>query len=238
MDAATIQRLNDINRSFYATTATEFDATRGQSWPGWKPIVPYVSTPLSVLDIGCGNGRFGLFLREHLTGPLTYTGLDNNPTLLKAAQHALSSQPEMTTSLLPFDLLLDPLPTQTFDLVVMFGVLHHVPGRHTREALMHSLAACVAPNGFLSVAAWCFYEYPRFQERIVPWPDDIAVESHDYLLDWRRGERAMRYCHYVDDQEHADLMALTGLKIVTTYRADGFTGDVNRYSLLQNVNDN
>jgi tRNA (uracil-5-)-methyltransferase TRM9 len=235
MDEATIQRLNAINRAFYETTAAEFDATRGQSWPGWDRILPSLKTPLSVLDIGCGNGRFGLFLREHLKGPIHYTGLDNNPALLEAARQALASQNEMTASLHLYDLLNDPLPDDTFDLVVLFGVLHHIPGRTTRERILRDLAARVAPDGILAVAAWCFYEFPRFRERIVPWPDDITVEAHDYLLDWRRGERAYRYCHYVDENEYAALMAVTGLKILETYRADGFTGTVNSYTLLKYV---
>jgi tRNA (uracil-5-)-methyltransferase TRM9 len=235
MDEATIQRLNAINRAFYETTAAEFDATRGQSWPGWDRILPSLKTPLSVLDVGCGNGRFGLFLHEHLKGPIHYTGLDNNPSLLEAARQALASQDEMTASLHLYDLLNDPLPDHTFDLVVLFGVLHHIPGRTTRERILRDLAARVAPDGILAVAAWCFYEFPRFRERIVPWPDDITVEEHDYLLDWRRGERAYRYCHYVDENEQTALMAVTGLKPIETYRADGFTGTVNRYTLLKYV---
>src|SRR5687767_4501043 len=120
MDEATIQRLNAINWAFYETTAAEFDATRGQSWPGWDRLLSHLKTPLSVLDVGCGNGRFGLFLREHLSGPLSYTGLDNNPALLEAAQQALASQDQMTTSLCPYDLLTDPLPDAEYDLVVLF----------------------------------------------------------------------------------------------------------------------
>lgn len=235
MDEATTQRLNAINRAFYQTTAAEFDATRGQSWPGWDHLLPHLNTPLSVLDVGCGNGRFGLFLREKLSGPLAYTGLDNNLPLLDAAQQALAAQNEMTLSLQPYDLLTNPLPDATFDLVVLFGVLHHIPGRATREQFLRDLAARVAPNGLLAIAAWCFHEFPRFRERIVPWPDDITVEEHDYLLDWRRGERAYRYCHYVDEHEHAALMTVTGLKSIETYRADGFTGTVNRYTLLKYV---
>lgn len=238
MDEATINRLNAINRAFYETTASEFDATRGQSWPGWNPLISHLATPLSVLDVGCGNGRFGVFLREHLTGPIAYTGLDSNQTLLDAAHKALDPQPDMVLSLLSFDLLINPLPQTLHNVVVLFGVLHHVPGWSTRERLMRDLAACVAPGGYLAVAAWCFFEYARFRERIVPWPEDIVVEGHDYLLDWRRGERAYRYCHYVDEAEHAALMQATGLTEITTYRDDGFTGDVNRYTLLKNDKQN
>ncbi|MEW6579100.1 MAG: hypothetical protein AB1435_07890, partial [Chloroflexota bacterium] len=73
----------------------------------------------------------------------------------------------------------------------------------------------------------------RFRQRILPWPPDLVAEPGDYLLDWRRGARAPRYCHYVDDAEHAALIAATGLRELATYRADGHTGDVNQYSILR-----
>jgi hypothetical protein len=97
------------------------------------------------------------------------------------------------------------------------------------------LSERVAPRGILAFACWRFYEYPRFRERIIPWPADIQVENHDYLLDWRQGETALRYCHYVDDEEQAALVSATGLAEVASYRADGQTGDANRYSILENV---
>ena len=89
------------------------------------------------------------------------------------------------------------------------------------------------PGGFLVFAAWRFYVRERFRRRIAPWPADIDAEAHDYLLDWRRGERALRYCHYVDDAEHAQLIAATDLRARADFRADGAEGDLNRYTVLQ-----
>jgi hypothetical protein len=98
---------------------------------------------------------------------------------------------------------------------------------------MRTLAERVAPGGLFAFAAWRFYEFSRFKDRIVPWPDNYQVESHDYLLDWRRDVQAIRYCHYVDDTEHAALIAATGLTEITSYRADGRSGNINRYSILR-----
>ena len=78
-------------------------------------------------------------------------------------------------------------------------------------------AALVSPDGSVD---WCCFE--RFDARSV----------FGRLLDWRRGDPALRYCHYVDDTEHADLVAATGLRELESYRADGDSGDVNRYSIL------
>ncbi len=235
MDAATISRLNAINREFYRITADSFDQTRGAAWPGWKRSVPYLHFPLSVLDVGCGNGRFALFL--HSIAPADagfhYTGLDSNPALLSHAHDALKDTPHLNLKLEARDILEQPLLEGEYDLVTLFGVLHHIPGSQQRQQFMSQWAARLKPGGLLAFSAWRFYEYERFRQRIVPWPDDIQVEEHDYLLDWRRGETALRYCHYTDDAEHQRLVASSGLQEIIRYRADGEGGSANCYSLLQ-----
>lgn len=242
MDDATIARLNQINLDFYRATAREFDQTRGRAWPGWLRLPEHlpapIDRPLAVLDVGCGNGRLGGFLAETLNRPLRYHGLDADPTLLDRARERLAALPQVELTLTQRDIIAQPPDAPpdapAYDLVALFGVLHHVPGAATRLALLRGLAEQVAPGGVLACAAWRFYEYDRFRARITPWPDDLAgrVEAGDYLLDWRRGERALRYCHYVDDAEHAALIAATGLTVAADYRADGATGDANRYTIL------
>jgi SAM-dependent methyltransferase len=232
MDENTIRRLNAINREFYRVTADEFDQTRGQAWPGWIQLLPHLKTPLSVLDVGCGNGRFGLFLAEHFDAKaIRYHGMDNNPALLEHAKAALANLPN--TTLEERDIIENPPDSGLYDLVALFGVIHHIPGAARRQAFMQNLTRHVKPGGIFAFACWRFYEYERFRQRIVPWPADIPVEANDFLLDWRRGKAALRYCHYVDDAEHAALVAATGLTEIQSYRADGFDGAVNRYSLLK-----
>lgn len=227
MNPNTIRRLNQLNQAFYTTTADDFDATRQQAWPGWMELLPYLNTPLTVLDVGCGNGRFGRFLHDHLIGDIHYHGLDSNPKLLDLARQALPP----TAQLNLLDVLEAPLPSATYDVVVLFGVIHHIPGASNRLGLMHRLAHCVADGGLLAFACWRFYESSRLRQRIVPWPSDLKAEKHDYILDWRRGTNALRYCHYVDDAEHTALVAATGLVEVKRYDAD----QLNRYSILRSI---
>jgi tRNA (uracil-5-)-methyltransferase TRM9 len=235
MDDETIHRLNQINQDFYRITANSFDQSRQHAWPGWEALLEYLKPPLNVLDVGCGNGRFGLFLVEYLGTDIRYHGIDNSPRLLERANQAL-------TAVLPNlrleerDIVENPPDEGQYDLVALFGVLHHIPGFERRQALMRVLAEQVAPGGLLAFACWRFYEYERFRRRIIPWSPGLQVEPNDFLLDWQRGEPAVRYCHYVDDAEHAALVAGTGLTEITTYRADGDTGDVNRYSILRRIN--
>lgn len=239
MEQAIRERLNAINQEFYRITAAEFDQTRQEAWRGWESLIPYLKqkAPQTVLDVGCGNGRFGLFLAQHCSNNLRYTGVDSNSALLQLAANSLATAaPELRLQLDERDIIANPPTSGQYDLVVLFGVLHHIPGSAERLAFMQTLAERVAPGGMLAFAAWRFYEFERFRERIVPWAADLAgeVEEHDYLLDWRRGATALRYCHYVDDAEHAELIQATGLTELITYRADGFTGTVNCYSILKN----
>ena len=246
MDEAVAARLNALNRAFYTATADRFEELRRGSWPGWKPLIPLLRPGLSVLDVGCGNGRFGQFVARNFVfesaqadaqaqGPrFRYHGVDSNADFLERARASLSDNlPNLTLTLELRDVLERPLDAGQFDLVVCFGVLHHIPGLAQRLNFMRMLAQRVAPGGNLVFACWRFYEYVRFRERIAPWPADLPAEPNDFLLDWRRGESALRYCHYVNDHEHAALVAATGFAEQQTYRADGETGDANCYSILR-----
>jgi SAM-dependent methyltransferase len=230
MNDDTVKRLNQINRTFYQITANDFDESRSEPWPGWDRLIPQLRAPLAVLDVGCGNGRFGLFLTQHIKTGLSYHGMDNNQALLERAQTALSG---LDAHLYLRDIVEQPPDAGEFDLVGVFGVLHHIPGRQQRQNFVRTLADRVRSGGILALATWRFYEYERFRERITLWSDDLDVEPHDYLLDWRRGDRALRYCHYVDDAEQSALIAASGLSEIVTYRADGRTNDINCYSLLR-----
>ncbi len=234
MDQTTIRRLNQINREFYQVTAESFDQSRRHPWPGWEVLRGYLTSPLSVLDVGCGNGRFGVFLANTLGPGVRYRGIDNNPTLLQRSRKALTGVlPDF--SLEERDIVDNPPERGEYGLVALFGVLHHVPGADRRQDMMRALATRVAPGGLLAFACWRFYEYERFRRRILPWPPDLHAEPNDFLLDWQRGQPAVRYCHYVDDAEHAALVAATSLTEIATYRADGDTGDINRYSILRKL---
>lgn len=238
MHDSTRRHLNAINRRFYAITADNFSATRGRAWQGWLDLLAHLpetwdSPPYRVLDVGCGNGRFGVFLDEQLPYNVAYHGMDNNPRLLEFARESLP-----TATLDTRDIVESPPDSGAYDLVVLFGVIHHIPGADYRQNFMRQLAARVAAGGLLVFASWRFYEVERFRERVVAWDDPLAeqVETHDYLLDWRRGETALRYCHYVDDAEQDTLVRATALDEIARYRADGYQNRLNCYSVLRKSN--
>ena len=232
MDNATRQRLAAINREFYRDVAAEFDRSRAQPWAGWQPLLPHLAAlppQPRVLDVGCGNGRFGRYLTEHL-GAMRYTGVDYSPEMLQMAGERLPD-----AQLLSRDLVSEAPPAGPFDLVVCFGFLHHIPGAAQRMELVRALGSALAAGGMLTFVTWRFADFERFRQRIVPWPEELAdrVEQHDYLLDWRRGAYALRYCHHFDAAEHDELVRASGLVELASWYADGPEDAANRFSLVQ-----
>ena len=246
MDAATIARLNDLNRRFYRRHAAAFDAKRRAPWPGWERIVasPAAGGRPAILDVGCGNARYGLEAERRLGRPVDYVGLDASRELLRLARARTPSHWRFVEA----DFVACGLPLARecrFDLVTCFGVLHHVPGEAVRAALLTSLAARLAPGGRLAVSFWRFGERRRFRGRALDrhapggWPveglDTSELEANDYRLPWgeERPDRPWRYCHWVDGEEIERLVTGIGLRRLDEYTADGRSGDLNHYCVLE-----
>jgi len=248
MDASMVARLNALNRDFYRHHATSFDAKRQAPWPGWERVAALLSGggPHSILDVGCGNGRFGLFLQHDLEAlhphtRLDYCGVDASRELLEIA----AARAPHGWCWIEADLVTCGFPAEVagrFDLVTCFGVMHHVPGEATRRRLLDSMARRVAPEGHLAVSFWQFGNSERFTTRALDWGrlgrEAAALEDNDYLLPWgdataAPADRPVRYCHFVGRDEAHRLVDGLGLSIRSEFVADGRSGELNRYFLLQ-----
>jgi len=251
MDPVTARALNALNRRFYTEQAGAFSESRRDPWPGWRRMPAVLrgwAGALSVLDVGCGNGRFGDFLCRSLPdarATLHYVGLDASPVLLREVRKR--DLPCASTDTVPADLLEDDwgaaLGSRRFALIALFGLIHHIPGEANRAALLRDLAGRLAPGGHLAFAVWRFEAFERFRAKLRPWrehnatasePIDVSrLEPGDHLLPWGPEGAAVRYCHFVDAAESERLVAATGLAPVDQWMADGREGDLNRYFLLR-----
>lgn len=248
MDASTQAALRRINRDFYRHYAADFDRTRHPGgWPGWRRVVESAAAttagdsadPLRVLDLGCGNGRFALFLErnpELRSGqPFTYRGIDLSPELINHARTAAADSGHIRFEV--GDIEKSPLNEAAHDLVVLFGVLHHLPGFSTRRRALGRAASAVAPGGLLATTCWQFADDARFQDRRLDWAleagiDPAQLEEGDHLLRWGPGDSgARRYCHHTDEPELDRLVGRLPLTGIDRYRADGHGGRQNLYWL-------
>jgi tRNA (uracil-5-)-methyltransferase TRM9 len=229
-----------LNRDFYDSQAESFASTRDHAWPGWQRVLAVVPERASLLDAGCGNGRFALFLAESDRSDVHYTGVDESRALLEAARKRTCELPGPGSlrfcqgNLLEYE----TLPAGSFDAIVLFGVLHHVPGFEERAALIARLGEHLSPKGHLVATIWRFGSDPRVRGRTVPWQDSgldvdpTSLEPGDELLRWGNSQDVFRYCHFVDDDEVDRLLERSqsaGLEVADRFRSDGRSGTLNEY---------
>ncbi len=227
-----VHRLLNLNRRFYDTYAGDFAQTRQEINPGFEKLLAYLPHPCPLLlDVGCGNGRFGHFLQQHQAIG-AYVGVDFSESLLAIAATLA------TGTFIARDLsqpgCLDGLGT--FTAIACLAALHHIPGRDNRVRLLQEMGAHLAPAGLMFLSTWQFTGSDRQQRKIRDWaevelaPED--VEPGDYLLTWQRGGFAYRYACLIDETEMVALAADAGLKWAHHFRSDGREGDLGLYSVL------
>lgn len=130
------------------------------------------------------------------------------------------------------------------DVAVAFGFLHHVPRADWRSAILQAMATCVRPGGLMALSLWQFADDARLRAKA----DEAtargisahglpALPENDYLLGWQDDPQAFRYCHHFTETEVDTLAASVAphAREVARFSADGRTGSLNRYLLLQRV---
>jgi len=247
MEHQTIDKLLALNRHFYASFAEHFAASRSVSDPALTSIVPYLPSQARILDVGCGNGRLAVLLERERPGS-TYVGLDAIPELIHEARarteqlsrtHVIFRVVDITRQGWPEDLPLTHPSKRSragFDCVVALAVLHHIPSFDLRAQVLRDVAGLLRPEGYVILSTWRFLAHERIREKIVSW-DEVVVEEEklepgDYLLDWKRGGRGLRYCHMIDEEEMEELAVVSSLVVRETFRAGGREGDLSLFAVL------
>ncbi|HKU43667.1 MAG TPA: class I SAM-dependent methyltransferase [Polyangiales bacterium] len=241
MKRETVLALNALNHAFYAAIAPEFHDSRSSPWPGFARLLELVPNPSRVLDAGAGDGRFGAFLHERAPHALDYLGLDASQELLAFARaRGLGSRYRFEHC--DFIAAPESLPPGPFDLIVVLGVLHHVPSFEGRSELIRQLAQLLAAAGTLALTFWRLDRDPRFSRRLRSFAeynaraaqpiDERDLEPGDQLLGWG-DDGPPRYCHFPDARETEALLAAAGWPVCARFSADGRGGLLNDYVLLR-----
>lgn len=115
--------------------------------PVYAEVARIIATaaPLALLDIGCGMGLLGAYLREHgWRGD--YLGIDNDPRKIAAGRVAVAG----TTPPLRLEAGDDRALPAFGGHVAMLDVLHYLSAARQR-ALLAAAATRVAPDGLLLI---------------------------------------------------------------------------------------
>ena len=228
MNQTQINEILKLNEAFYKKASVSFSNTRQNYWKGWGRAVDVLSfnghSTITVLDAGCGNGRFLGFLKERLpSAEIKYTGVDLNDGLLAEARHNYTDG-----DFTKMDALKE-LPAAQFDLVVSFGVTHHIPGLELQSKFFTGAAKTVTDGGFLIITFWDF-DISKAVKKL--------GEDGDFLLGWDKDPGLQRYCHLYSQTEKSavvDLMKKNGLALIDSFEDDGKNSSSNDYFIFRKI---
>ncbi len=236
MQPATLERLLRLNHEFYQTFAHDFAATRGRVQPGVRRAIRGLDPNAAVLDLGCGHGSLAQALAQagHRG---RYVGVDASPALLELARERVSHP---HARFLRLDLTRPEWAHELegpFQALFAFALLHHMPGEQLRIQFLEQVRALVECEGTFTLSVWNFLASPRLRARIAPWQEvglsSEEVDPGDYLLDWRRGGRGLRYVHAFSRQELEGLARESGFQVMETYFSDGEGDRLGLYQVWQ-----
>ncbi|MBN2550334.1 MAG: class I SAM-dependent methyltransferase [Anaerolineales bacterium] len=254
MDPITVQQLIDLNHQFYQTFAVQFAATRQRLQPGVQRVLKGLADHARILDLGCGNGEVWRYLSK-MSRSCQYVGLDSSAELLAIARQAAADHNHNPSKSLSgassssiahfFERdLSDPdwdadLPEASFEVILAFAVLHHLPGKQLHKQLLVKVHRLLSPGGCFYFSVWQFLNSPRLKARIQEWEraglSSSQVEPGDYLLDWRQGGSGIRYVHHFSQDELAKLADECGYRVSDAFFSDGEGGKLGLYQWWERV---
>lgn len=246
MQPETAQKLVDINGQFYQTFARSFAETRRRIQPGVRRVLDGLPAQGRWLDIGCGSGALAAaWAQSGREG--AYLGLDFSAGLLEEARRVTAGMenPQRSIRFAQADLsAVDwaaPLSGQSFDAVLAFAVLHHLPGAALRQRIARDVFRLLPPGGLFIHSHWQFQHSEKLMRRVLPWQkvglDDSALERGDTLLDWRHPLpdqpelRGLRYVHLFSPEELEELARESGFMVRETFESDGEGGRLGLYQM-------
>lgn len=247
MQGHIVQKLLTINQEFYQDFADSFCRTRQRIQPGILLILNDLPRNGNYLDLGCGNGTLALeWDRQRRSG--FYLGMDFSQKLLDAARIKLDTiriSPDLLVDFFQADLLADEwelkVKQTSWDGILAFAVLHHLPSQALRLKLLERVKRLLAGKGLFIFSVWQFQNSQKIMARQISWDKvgltDADVEYGDTLLDWRADVKnnsarvGLRYVHLFSRDELADLADKSGFQILDQFDSDGFNGRLGHYEI-------
>eukprot|EP00210_Caulerpa_lentillifera_P001893 g1821.t1 len=164
----------------YDVIARHFSSTRFAIWPKVKQFLNSLDPGSTMVDIGCGNGKYFNARKD-----LIILGLDRSNGLLKSALDrqypvGLSASRKSVVDVMQADGLQLPIRTNTMDAGLCIAVLHHISSVERRLMILKELVRVLQPGGRALVTVWA-QEQEDFDKTISKW---TRINTQDYLVPW------------------------------------------------------
>lgn len=170
MDKTSKAILSDVKKT-YDKISEEFSRTRKTAWPEFEIFKKHLKKEQTLVDIGCGNGRFFKSIPKNLK--IKYVGIDNSKNLIKEAKKTIKA--EFKTG----DILKIPVKAKIADITACIAVLHHIPSAELRRKAVKELHRITKKNGKLLLTVWNLLEQKKYKDM-----PHIKSETRGLLIPW------------------------------------------------------
>ncbi|PJC36532.1 hypothetical protein CO046_05135 [Candidatus Peregrinibacteria bacterium CG_4_9_14_0_2_um_filter_53_11] len=219
-DESVVRKVN----ADYNAIADAFNETRTKPWPEFEAFKNALhklreesagqpkkeregqsaQEPLSLLDVGCGNGRLAHYLHDE---PISYHGIDTSAALLSKARASLPTDKSqlLSCSFTEADMRALPFPEETFHCVAAVASLHHLPTPQMQTAALREIYRVLKKPGLLFITVWDLWQ-ERYREMIDPTTQHATIP-------WKRGVQegeVERFYYAFKKEEFEDLLKHNG----------------------------
>ncbi len=198
--------------------APHFDSTRYKPWPETKRFVSSLPEGITILDLGCGNGRNSLYIAN---SSRYVVGVDFSPKLLKIARNKLEWRGVLNkVNFLISDVTSLPLNNNSVDAALYIATLHHLPTPEDRLESLKEVKRCLKPGSDALISVWA-QEQEKFKEELQASEKGVkdGWEYGDIFLPWKdkSGRNFERYYHLFSREEFENLLKKSKLEISEIY---------------------
>ncbi len=203
------KKILDESIANYNKIAEDFSYTRTAFWNELNFIKGLIKEGDNILDLGCGNGRFF----EQLKGKnIKYTGSDASENLLKIAKEKYGKEAKFIHT----DTLNLPFKDNSFDIIISFAVLHHIPSKKFRDQFIKEARRVLKNDGILIISVWNLW-----QKKFIPIIIKYALlklfrlskfDFKDIYLNFGKYKKA-RFLHAFTEKELGQLLAKNRLAV-------------------------
>jgi len=215
----------DLTVKGYDKVASEWSASRQNFWEELKFTKKYFvkneTGSTSILDIGCGNGRFA----KQVIDEYEYRGIDPSQELINIAKKEIDS--DMFSV---YDGINIPFENKSFDNVVSFAVMHHIPPNMIVEWLKESKRV-LEDNGIAIFSTWDLWNTHSKQLKNYYIKNKFSTNFFntfygDIVLGFT-SHKNTRYVHSYTEKEIRKYFKLAGYNIIDIRLASRESGNRN-----------
>ena len=191
-------------KSVYEQIAEDFSRTRYSYWDYVYNFITSLSPNTSLLDLGCGNGKY-LSVRQDLD----LYALDNCENFIDIVK---TKYPAVKTFI--SDVTNTPFETGYFDSIISIAVIHHLSSEERRLEMITEILRILKPNGKALVTAWATEQTgTKTLSKAVK-----ISEFNDYLIPWddrKKKVTSQRFYHLFEALEFEKLLSkFSNVKII------------------------